>query len=911
MGLYRYINFIALILLVFVSCSHEGDISYSEEIKPLLNRKCLRCHGGIRALGGFSLLFPEQALAVNESGKPAIIPGKPGASELINRIKHPDPELKMPQEGDLLTDEEIRLLEKWIRQGAKFDEHWAYRSLEEPAIPQVETQNWGKNAIDKFVLKRMADVQLSPNQPADLHTLLRRISFDLTGLPPDLDTLKLNLEDLSYDNLEKAIDHMLSSLHYGEHLAALWLDLARYADSNGYEKDMGRSIWRFRDWVINAFNDDMPFNQFTIEQLAGDLLPNPTKDQLIATAFHRNTMTNTEGGTEDEEFRTMSVIDRVNTTFEVWQGTTISCVQCHAHPYDPFRQEDFYEIFAYFNNTQDADIDSEYPYILEHADSTINRIHSLADEIKRLDNQYSKVSLNEKVEKGDIRQIVFPRLFGDFADDFQDVLIQDNGGFNNSAYNANNQKHKNYYLVFSDINFDDLTGIRYHYFSRGDDARIDIYLDNLAGEPVLQTQMIEPKTKEWDWMTQSIDDLSGNHDLIFHFLNTSGDFRTGVVSLSEIELVYNEKPLSQALKEAQDSLLRLYRQGIKTPVMKERSDLLKRKTHVFERGNYLVKGKEVEPDVPEILNKDFLKVPDRLAFAQWLVSKNNALTPRVIVNRIWGYIFGTGLVSTPEDFGTQGSSPSHPQLLDYLAYQFSHDWQWSVKRLVKEIVSSATYQQSSVVDQLKLNIDPYNAYYSRGNRVRLSAEQIRDQALAVSGLLNRTIGGESVMPPQPEGVWQVIYSSAKWEAEKEEDKYRRGLYTYWKRTTPYPSMIAFDSPSREFCVSQRIITNTPLQALVTLNDTVYLEAAHQLALYMKTHADKNLKEALSLGYQKALLSIPDAETLDVLEKLYYQASEARAERISLTEEEGRTLLVESLTVVANAIMNLDAFLTKS
>ncbi len=899
---------IMMVCGLLMACQRSGEISYSDDIKPLLNKKCLRCHGGIRALGGFSLLFPEEALAPTESGKLAIVPGKPGASELIRRVKETDPELIMPQEGAPLTGDEIALLEKWIAQGAKFDKHWAYRILEKPIPPSTTEEDWVKNDIDRYILAGMKPHQLSPNEPADAATLLRRLSFDLTGLPPDSALVtKINSKTLSSEIVEQIVDELLKSPHFGEHFGALWLDLARYADSNGYEKDMGRSIWRYRDWVINAFNADMPFDQFTVEQLAGDLLPEPSEDQLIATAFHRNTMTNTEGGTEDEEFRSMSVIDRVNTTFEAWQGTTISCVQCHAHPYDPFRLEDYYRVLAIFNNTQDADIDSEYPYLLELPDTVREKIASISDWIQELDENYRPVD-KDSVDKTTVRDLVFPRLFGDFADDFQDVLISDNGSFNNSAYNANNQKHKQYYLVFSGIELDGVKGIRYHYFSRGDDAVIEVYLDDPKGEPVARSTMVEPEKKDWDWLIEELPSLTGKHDLIFHFVNTTGDFRTGVVNLKEITLVYEDRETGDRVRSAQDSLLKYYRRGIKTPVMKERSPILRRKTQIFERGNYLVKGDEVREGIPEALNEQNLEIRDRLQFARWLVSDDNPLTARVIVNRIWGYIFGQGIVETPEDFGTQGISPTHPELLEYLAYHFSHSWQWSLKRLIKEIVLSATYQQSSAITPEKVEKDPYNHYYSRMSRIRLSAEQIRDQALAVSGLLNRRVGGKSVMPPQPDGVWQIVYSSAKWEAEHPEDKFRRGLYTYWKRTTPYPSMIAFDSPSREFCVSRRIRTNTPLQALVTLNDPVYLETAEALASYMKSYGQGDIAKAIRGGYQKALMTVPNDQSVEILEQLYRDASEPKA---TLVSEPAEPAGIDPYTVVANAIMNLDAFLTKS
>ena len=419
------------------------------------------------------------------------------------------------------------------------------------------------------------------------------------------------------------------------------------------------------------------------------------------------------------------------------------------------------------------------------------------------------------------------------------------------------------------------------------------------------------KDKDWRWQSFPIESLEkGKHDLFFHFINTTGDFRDGVVNVKEMELGYKGIEPTHRLRSLQDSLLKLYGEGIKSPVMKERIAALRRKTHVFERGNYLVKGALVEPDVPDVLNHGDASIENRLDMAKWLISDKNPLTARVIVNRIWEQLFGRGIVETLEDFGTQGFPPTHEELLNHLAHHFSQEWAWSIKSLVKEIVSSETYRQSSKVSAGQLEIDPFNIFYGRGTRMRLTAEQIRDQALAISGLLNPSIGGESVMPHQPDGVWQITYSSAKWEAKYEADKYRRALYTYWKRTTPYPSMSAFDTPSREFCVSRRITTNTPLQALVTLNDPVYVEAAEKFGIWMIEQANGDIEEAIAAGYQKALLKEPDQDVLQVLYQLYDQVDQPLAMQASIKNNHENKPLAP-MTVVANAIMNLDAFLNKS
>ncbi len=908
----RFILLFATLAACILACQPRVDpISYSKDIKPILNKKCLRCHGGIKQQGGFSLLFQEEAFLPTESGNVAIVPGNSNKSHLIDRIKSDDPDLRMPQEGTPCTQAEIDLLERWIDEGAKWDDHWSYADY---AGSEFDTplSEWAISPLDRFVEARLYEVGLTPNPAAVPSKLARRVSLDITGLPPKARQVEDYLTQPTLEKYEAMVDQMLASPHYGERMASMWLDLARYADSKGYEKDAHRSIWRYRDWLIQAFNDDMPFDQFTMEQLAGDLLEHPSTDQLIATAFHRNTMTNDEGGTEDEEYRAAAVVDRVNTTFEVWQGTTISCVQCHAHPYDPIRHEDYYRIYALFNNTQDADIGNEFPYLLEPRDSIHEkRLQDVAKWLSQQTGLANEGAIYSKRES--LKQLVFPRLYGDFADDFQSVLIHSDGAFRNSSMNANNQKHKAYYLLYKGIPGQGLAKINFLYEAKGDDVLVRVYRDSVGGPMVLEADLSATRGNNEQWASFMAESFDGVHDLVFHLINTTGDFANGVAFFREIELEYLGGRLDRSIREQQDSLLKIFRAGIKTPIMRAKSAQLERETFVHERGNYLVHGQRVAEGVPKIFNPSGHSIQNRLELARWLVSDENRLTSRVIVNRIWEQIFGRGIVETLEDFGSQGMPPTHPQLLDYLAANFSGAWNWSIKKLLKEILMSSTYQQGTEVSDLKREIDPFNKLYSRGSRIRLSAEQIRDQALAVSGLLSRKIGGPSVMPPQPENVWQVVYNSSKWTEAEGEDRYRRGLYTYWKRTTPYPSMVAFDSPSREFCVSRRIRTNTPLQALVTLNDTVYLEAAMALAEKMVDEGKGDIQQAIQFGYKQALLVEPDSETVDILHHLYESARTPQARKVAKSDDqlEFSQADLEPLLVVANAILNLDAFLTKS
>ncbi len=784
--------------------SSSQTISYNKDVRPILNDKCLACHGGVRQAGGFSLLFAEEALRPNESGKPAFIPGDPAQSELIIKVRHDDPEERMPLDHPALDEAEIRILEKWIAEGAQWETHWAYVAPEAPVLPRTRNRQWAQKPIDHFVLGQLEQAGLEPAPEAKCSTLMRRVSLDLTGLPPTPEAVDAFCGDLSENAYEKVVDTLLASPRFGERWAAMWLDLARYADSKGYEKDGPRTIWKYRDWVVEAFNRDLPFDQFTIEQLAGDLLPNPTEDQLIATAFHRNTMNNDEGGTDDEEFRVAAVIDRTNTTWEVWMGTTMACVQCHSHPYDPFTQQEYFEFLAFFNNTKDEDTPNEYPTLKTYADS------------------------------------------------------------------------------------------------------------NRADVEALTT-----------WLAQQ-QDVDVAH------------LALGIQVDSLLAVAESAGPTLNALAQQKVDSLAVITPEAQTPIYQETTGAAIRETHLLHRGNFLEPLDVVHPGTPDVMPA----FPDnteqnRLALAKWIVSEENPLTARVIVNRFWEQLFGVGIIETTEDFGTQGLAASHPALLDWLALEFVQTHNWSVKALLKEIVMSATYRQAYDGAPAKLAIDPNNRLFSRGARARLSAEQIRDQALAVSGLLSDKMFGPSVYPYQPAGIWNAPYSSMQWELSEGEDRYRRGLYTYWRRSAPYPSMMAFDSPSRELCVSRRISTNTPLQALVTLNDPVFVEAAEALATRVLDEGIEELDAQLIRAFKLALVRDPLPAELTALRDLYKEAYFEAEDRLQtdavvlneqmaatdVTTETEMEVAVEaavpvenpqlaSLTVVANAILNLDEFIMK-
>jgi mono/diheme cytochrome c family protein len=886
-------------------------VDYISEVKPIFNKKCIACHGGVRRNADFSLLFRSDALAPIKSGKRAIVPGEPEESELIKRITHDDPEERMPKNAAPLSKEEIATLRRWIVEGATWGDHWAYLPVQKVEAPKSSTKwfekneaaSWAKNDVDFFVYEKLKQEKLTPAPAADKATLRRRASLDLIGIPAPDSLGRIFLHDTTEAAYENLVDALLASPRFGERWASMWLDLARYADTKGYERDDFRTIWRYRDWVIRAFNEDKPYDQFLTEQLAGDLLLTPTEAQLIATAFHRNTMTNDEGGTDNEEFRVAAVIDRVNTTWEALQGTTFACVQCHSHPYDPFRHEEYYKFMAFFNNTRDHDTYEEYP-VLRH--------FSGKDSVQFLELQdwlHKNVPLEKTEAVLRFVKTYQPARYSLTTDRFVNSELADTKWL---------MLRKNSSARLAQVNLQNKTQLLYRYIGRAKTGELKVRVDALDG-PVIATIRV-PQTNGWRFERIPLQPAEGVHDIYFTY--SSSALKTPEDNGIMFDWFYFSddfpgRDLPGFAETEKKIMALLAAPASTTPIMLDNPPELTRKTRVFERGNWLVQTAEVQPEVP----KYFPPLPDnaprnRLGLAQWLTSTQHPLTARVMVNRLWEQLFGAGLVETLEDFGTQGASPAHVELLDWLAWRFMHAYDWSVKKILKKIVMSATYQQDSRATPEKLTKDPYNKFLSRGAKMRLSGEQMRDQALAVAGLLSEKMYGRGVYPFQPGGIWLSPWNGATWQQSKGEDQYRRAIYTFWKRSAPYPSMLTFDATQREVCTSRRVRTNTPLQAMVTLNDPVYLEAARRLALRMQKDI-LGVRGQIAKGYSLALGRVISESKLNVLEELYgeavqqFQKEKANAKKI--LGGEAKNAGVESaaaLVIVANAIMNLDEFVTK-
>jgi hypothetical protein len=905
------------VLVVFLSSfqwpalfGHKVD--YNTEVKPILNKHCMGCHGGVKKAGDVSFLFEHEMLEPGKSGKVPVVRGDADASEMIRRILTDDPDEKMPKKGAPLTEDEIGTLKSWINEGAEWEKHWSYKRIEKPEVPSLRTLwnlfgllnlsevGFAKNEIDHFVIQKFKKEGLSPSPEADRATLIRRVSLDLAGLPPTEAEVRDFVNDKSPDAYEKVVDRLLKSPTYGERWTSMWMDLARYADTKGYESDGGRTMWRYRDYVVKSFNEDKPFDQFTIEQLAGDLMPKgkdgfPTEEHMVATGFHRNTMTNNEGGTDDEEFRTAAQIDRVNTTWEVWQGTTFGCIQCHSHPYDPIPHEDYYKYMAFFNNSRDEDVWDEWPKLRMYKGDDSARVERVKDWIK-------KYNPDQVAEVNQFMRVMEPKINAHnfIKGDQSTVLLISYYGVKNNG-NAR----------VPQVNLTGKESVVMNVSTKAENAILTLHLDKLDG-PVISEIKIPVRDSV---IVAPILPTSGKHDIYLSLSSKKAPEEWVRITWMAFqkELPGKDQPEYKSIVE--DYARALTKSTESQPIIWEGKEDFARKTNVFVRGNWMVKGAEVKPDVPKLLAempKEYSR--DRLGLAKWIVNRENALTGRVIVNRFWEQLFGKGIVETVEDFGSQGSEPSHPELLDWLAVKFMDEDHWSVKKLLKTIVMSGTYQQSSKTNKEKLEKDPYNIWLSRGPRVRLSAEQVRDQALACSGLISKKMYGPGVMPPQPDKIWQSPYSGEKWVLSEGEDRYRRGVYTYWKRTAPYPSMVTFDAPSREFCQSRRILTNTPLQALVTLNDPVYLEAAEKLATTMQKRG-KTPEQQLTEGYRMLTFQPIEKKNLNVLVKIYnealgaYKKKPADADSMLIYGKEKSPELA-ALTISANVMLNLDNVVTK-
>ncbi|MFN5009589.1 MAG: PSD1 and planctomycete cytochrome C domain-containing protein [Bacteroidota bacterium] len=896
--------------LVYFLFLHQPQVDYNADVKPILNQKCISCHGGVKKKGGFSLLFQEEALSPTESGKPAIIAGDAQNSEMIKRLYAKDLDERMPYHEEELSDEEKKILERWIDQGAKFSTHWAYLPVQKTTVPSGGFFEFIKKKdgteIDRFIDQELDEVGLNRSNEADKKTLLRRVALDLIGMPAPSQIQQSFLNDSSVHAYEILVDSLLQLPAYGERWTAMWMDLARYADSKGYERDYIRSIFRYRDWLINAFNQDKPYDHFITEQLAGDLLPNPSDEQFLATAFHRNTMNNDEGGTDNEEFRTAAIIDRVNTTWETLLGTSFACVQCHSHPYDPFRHEEYYSFMAFFNNSRDEDTYDEYPLLREFRNNSIPQYDSVITWLQTKADPSTKNFYKTLVKTG--QQCINSLT----ADSLTNAALEDTKFL---------RMRKNAWARIKSVGLTDKQVLYIRFRSPVKSGQLDFYVGSGSSKPFASTQIKQTKDG-WTLISIPIEQkLNGRHDILIHFDSPL------LKNENENGPVFDWFCFAPAFPGANDPSFLTYFQTFVsllnrpdaelTPIMMDNPSDLKRNTYVFERGNWLLKTKLVEAGIPSIFNPQQKQYRNRLDLARWMTDKQNPLTSRTMVNRLWEQLFGQGIVETLEDFGSQGALPSHQQLLDYLSYQFMHEDQWSIKKTLKRMVMSATYRQSSIVDKKTIEKDPLNKFYARAPRVRLSAEQIRDQALVICGAYSNKMFGPSVMPYQPDGIWASPYDGRTWEQSKGEDLYRRAIYTYWKRTGPYPTQINFDGTAREVCVSRRIRTNTPLQALNLLNDSTYWDLSVKFAQNIISKYPTNLEKGIVHAYETAVGNAPDPSKVKFLKQLYwtsFQSIQNNPEKTNAMLNDSslhKTHALAAMAITANAILNLDEVITKN
>ncbi len=1006
----------------------RDEVHFSTDIRPIFNQNCVQCHGGVRQKNGVSFIYRDEALGVGKSGHRTIVPGDPDHSELIARVTARDPENRMPYHAPPLPPKQIELLRKWIKQGAKWEDHWSFVAPKPQPIPVVKRTDWPKQPLDRFILARLESERLQPSAEADKPELLRRVSLDLTGLPPTAEEQAVYLADPSPNAYEKQVDRLLASPRYGERWAAMWLDLARYADTKGYEADRARpGVWPYRDWVIDAFNRNLPYDKFVITQLAGDLLPNATFEDRIATSFQRQTPNNDEGGTDDEEFRLIAVMDRSATTWSVLNGLTMNCVQCHSHPYDPIHHAEYYKSLAFFNTSQDADYPSDAPVlrvpknrsrypeaaqlrqeIAGLTTSLVNRGRGLEAESQWIPVTVTSATASEasalrweiiqlKSELSELKARKLPGKEGrekeakDRAKALkelvkainEDIKIADaKAKVRPVAFQVHDSEFaaaattpgKSTYEIKVTTRLPKLTALRIEAFPVNTETaqhtpelgfivnKLDAWVvgrDGRESKIVFRNFVPDSETNLSDAVARAAKAKPGheadaatggfaadpslfqnrwliaipaspiqlNHGSYIKIHLTQIDTISSKPSLvrrarlfvsadarwTELSSDPNYNGNIGRLTNLEKRLEKL--PAVETPVMAEQPDYEVRKTLEFERGNFLTKiGPALTPDVPGIFPPLPAGEPrNRLTFARWFFSPKQPLTARTAVNRYWEQLFGTGIVETLENFGSVGEAPSHPELLDWLALHFQNDLHWDMKALLREMVLSATYRQSARTTPELNETDPRNRLLARGPQQRLTAEMVRDQALMASGLLNLTMGGPPVMPPQPAGVWNSVYNESKWVDAKGPDRYRRAIYTYIKRTSGYPSFLMFDASDHDTSLARRIPTNTPLQALVTLNDPVYAEASEALAGRMMK-ASANLDARLQYGAHLVLSRNLTENELATLRRLFAKASDTppggRIIRVT-TEQKGNSGKERTaMSAVASVLLNLDAALTR-
>ena len=989
------------------------DVEFNRDIRPIFSDKCYTCHGPGVANRQTKLRFDTESAAKQDLGSHfAIVPGDPEKSVIIRRITATNPAMRMPPAWSAykLSESEIELIRRWIQQGAVWEKHWSFVPPKRRPLPEVVHRDWPRNSIDNFVLAHLEHEGLGPSSEADRERLIRRVTLDLTGLPPTLPEIDAFLADTSTTAYEKVVDRLLTSPRYGERMAVRWLDGARYADTNGYQTDAERIMWRWRDWVIDAFNHNMPFDQFTVEQIAGDMLPNATLSQQIATGFNRNHRGNGEGGIIPEEYAVEYVVDRVDTTATVWLGLTLGCARCHDHKYDPFKQKEFYQVFAYFNNVPEKGKAWKYgnsPPVVEaptlaqqeELSALETRLASaeaaftkLKPEIDRAQSEWEKsdarsapvdwtitrdmvaqrrlagsMSFNGKrsVEVDDVAQFGFYDKFtlsawirptaptGAIITRAQEEAEGEGYGLylKDGKLQANlvkrwlddalrvetertlelNQWH-HVLMTYNGSRIAD--GLKI--YIDGEPQKLKINLDDLnqsfeTGEPLrigsgggngFEGQIHDARAYKVALAPDEVR-VAATETPISAIAQISAEKRSRAQS-DKIALYFLEREAPQQVQSAWRELtgLRDRRQSLiesfpTVMVMKERAT--PRDTFVLLRGAYDRPGEKVSPGVPSVLPPLPAGSPNnRLGFAKWLVDSSNPLTARVIVNRFWQMYFGVGLVKTVEDFGSQGEWPANLELLDWLATEFIRTG-WDVKAMQKLIVTSAAYRQSSRATPELLQRDPENRLLARGPRLRLPAETVRDQALAVSGLLVEKVGGPSVKPYQPAGLWKEL-GGEDYKQDTGEGLYRRSLYTFWKRAVPPPSMVNFDAAGREACTVRETRTNTPLQALDLMNDPAYIEAARALARRMMREGGATPDSRVSFAFRLATARRPRAPELAVLLDSFHRSldrfrTDAPAAIKLASEGESRDATPDvsdlaAYTNVASLILNLDETVTK-
>ena len=991
--------------------STEAEIGFNRDVRPILARHCFKCHGPDDRTRKAKLRFDrhEDALKVAVSGLHAIVPGRPDDSELVTRIYSEDASQLMPPPGAKLplSDRDKQILQRWVAQGAKFEEHWAFRRPTRPAVPTVMDRAWPRNAIDAFILARLENEGLSPTPEADRLALIRRVSFDLVGLPPTPSEVAAFVHDRSPDAYESLVDRLLASPRYGERWARRWLDLARYADTNGYEKDRPRPIWPYRDWVIHALNADLPFREFTIEQLAGDMVPNARINQRIATGFHRNTMLNEEGGIDPLEFRFYAMNDRVSTTATVWLGLTMGCVQCHTHKFDPIPHRDYYRFMALLNNTDEPELDVPSPDLARQRRELETKI---AAQIAALPDRFPAGESKNGGNSGSVHD----RREANRETRFQEWLAKESASAvswlpltpvkaasnlphlgiepDGSVFASGDQSKRDIYSLAFKGSLEGIRAIRLealpddrlpnhgpgrvYYEGPAGDFFLSEFRASADGKPIRVTAATAIGANTGS-ITASIDgdpqtgwSINGGQgrantavfrfdtplakpveldvELLFERYHAAGLGRFRIsVTTDPRPVVARETPpeierllLTSSAKRTPADLEKLRQYHLRvapelskenaaiaqletqlpryqtTLVMQERRPDNPRPTFIHNRGEFLQPTEPVAPGVPEFLPS----LPEgargtRLELALWLVSPDNPLTARVTMNRHWAAFFGKGIVRTVEDFGYQGEAPTHPELLDWLAVRLVQSG-WSLKAMHRLIVTSATYRQASRVTPDRLGKDPENRLLARGPRVRLEAEMLRDSALRISGLLADKIGGPSVFPPQPPGVsTEGTYGGLAWKVSSGSDRYRRGLYTFSKRTAPYAMFTTFDGPSGEVCVARREVSNSPLQALTLLNDPVFEEAAQAIGQRMAATSG-TVEERIRRLFQQCLTRPPEAVELAKLSQ-FYKVQKDRLQRKDLDAGKiagpaAKADLVESATwtILARALLNTDEAVTK-